>query len=74
LNEAIGIEIKYNRTFPAGKERSSILDDVKKCAAYQLGYVLWLNWEARINDEHRKMVEEQVQKCGNVKFFYLDVY
>src|SRR3990170_1501677 len=48
----IGIEIKYDRKEPARKEKSNILEDVKKVAEYQIGYILWLNWDREINDDH----------------------
>jgi hypothetical protein len=33
-----------------------------------------LVWDREIDDEHLRMVERRVQECGNVGFFYLDVY
>src|SRR5208283_3093477 len=46
----IGIEIKYNRRIPARKEPSNILGDVIKVADFKIGYILWLNWNTKIND------------------------
>jgi len=74
LDNAIGIEIKYNRRSPARKEPSGILDDVKKCADYRRGYVLWLNWDRPISDDHLKETENFVKRYENVKLYYLDVF
>jgi hypothetical protein len=74
FDNAIGIEIKFNRRAPARKEPSNILEDVKKCADYSQGYILWLNWDRPIGEEHLKKVKERVAKYENVRLFYLDVY
>jgi hypothetical protein len=74
LDDAIGIEIKFNRRVPARKESSNILDDVRKCTDHGYGYVLWLNWDRKMDDDHITIVEKQVEKCDNVKFYYLDVF
>jgi len=74
LDNAIGIEIKYNRRSPAKKEVSGIFDDVKKCADYRHGYVLWLNWDRPISDDHLKETESFVRRHENVKLYYLDVF
>lgn len=73
-NAAIGIEIKYNRRLPAGKEQSGILNDVKKCAGYGQGYVLWLNEDRPIRDDHLKETQSFVKRYENVKPYYLDVF
>jgi hypothetical protein len=74
LDNAIGIEIKFNRKGPARKEPSSILDDVKKCAGYRQGYVLWLNWDRPISDDHLKKTESFLKRHENVKLYYLDLF
>jgi len=74
LDNAIGIEIKFNRRGPARKEPSGILDDVKKCADYRQGYVLWLNWDRPISDDHLKKTESFLKRHENVKLYYLDVF
>jgi hypothetical protein len=74
LDNAIGIEIKYNRSCPARKEEvSGILDDAKKCADYRQGYVLWLNWKRPISDDHLKETKRFIKGRKNVKLYYLDV-
>lgn len=70
----IGIEIKYDRKEPARKEKSNILEDVKKVAGYKQGYILWLNWDREISDAHLKEVEKLIEKYENVKLFYLDLF
>jgi hypothetical protein len=74
FEDSIGIEIKFNRRIPARKEHSGILDDIKKCADYKQGYVLWLNYDREISDNHLRIVRNRINECGNVKLFYLDVY
>lgn len=71
---AIGIEIKFNRSRPAGKEKSSILKDVRKVRYNKQGYILWLNWDREINDVHLKKVENLIRRYENVKLFYLDMF
>lgn len=70
----VGIEIKYNRKEPARKEKSSILEDVKKVAAYKKGYILWLNWDREIKEDHLKKAEKSVEEYENVKLLYLDLF
>jgi hypothetical protein len=74
LDNAIGMEIKFDRRDPARKEKSNILDDVKKCAGYRRGYVLWLNWGKPISDDHLKETQSFVKRYDNVKLFYLDLF
>jgi hypothetical protein len=69
-----GIEIKYNRRVPARKEPSNIIEDVKKVSDYKKGYVLWLNYDRKIHDDHLEKVEKLVEKYENVKLYYLDLY
>jgi hypothetical protein len=70
----IGIEIKFNTPHPAGKERSSILEDVKKTKENRKGYILWLNWDSPISDSHLEETRKLIKKYGNVKLLYLDVF
>jgi len=70
----IGIEIKFNRRSPARKEKSSILKDVRKVRYNKQGYILWLNWDREINEEHLKKVENLIRRYENVELFYLDMF
>ena len=74
LTIAIGIEIKYNRRAPARKEPSSIIEDIKKVSDYKKGYILWLNYDREISDDHLEKVEKIVEKYENVKLYYLDIF
>ena len=68
----IGIEIKFNRRYPAGKEKSGILNDIKKAKDNKKGYILWLNWDRPISNEHKSITNKVSKKCGNVKFWWID--
>jgi hypothetical protein len=70
----IAVEIKFNRREPARKEKSSIVEDIKKAKHNRLGYVLWLNWDRPIDDTNLKTVKMLVDRCRNVELFYLDVF
>jgi hypothetical protein len=70
----IGIEIKFNRKEPTRKEKSNILEDINKVAAFEKGYIIWFNWDREIDDKHLKKAEENKKEYENVKFFYLDTY
>jgi hypothetical protein len=71
----ICVEIKFNRRDPARKEKSSIVDDVKKAKEVnRRGYVLWLNWACPIRDNHLKRVRNLIKNYKNVELFYLDLY
>lgn len=70
----IGIEIKYNRRIPAGKEPSGILRDIRSVRYNKQGYVLWLNWDRVIADDHLKKAEKLTKRYENVKLFYLDMF
>lgn len=70
----IAVEIKFNRREPARKEKSSIVEDIKKAKHNRIGYVLWLNWDRPIDDTNLKTVKMLVDRCRNVKLFYLDVF
>jgi hypothetical protein len=75
--EKIGIEVKFDRTYPARRsEKSGIISDVKKAGANRKGYVLWLNWRGPICDKHIKRTENLVKlnQYGNVKLLYLDMF
>lgn len=69
----IGIEIKFNRRIPARKEPSNIIEDVKKVSDYKRGYVIWLNWDRKIDNDHLKKVEKIIEKYDNVRLLYLDL-
>ena len=72
---SIGIEIKFNRRIPTSDEKSSILDDIKKKLKDEyFGYLLWLNWDRRIEEDQLKKVKNAVKKYGNIKFFYIDLF
>ena len=70
----IAVEIKFNRREPARKEKSSIVEDIKKAKHNRLGYVLWLNWDRPIDDTNLKTVKMLVDRYRNVKLFYLDAF
>lgn len=72
----IGIEIKFNRRYPAGKsERRGLLFDIKKAKeGNKQGYILWLNWDRPISEKHVKRAKSLVQKYRNVKLLYLDMF
>jgi hypothetical protein len=71
---AVGIEIKFNRRYPASKEKSSILEDVRKAKGHRKGYVLWLNYDRPISEKHVEKVKSLAKKYGNVKLFFLDLF
>jgi len=71
---SIGIEIKFNRKRPARKEKSNIVNDIKKLRSESFGYLLWLNWDREIREDQLKRVKKLVKKCRNVKFFYIDLF
>lgn len=74
LDPLIGIEIKYNRRVPARNEKSNIIEDIKKVSAAECGYILWLNWDRRIEDDHLEQVKKRINGHKNVELFYLDVF
>jgi len=74
LEPLIAIEIKYNRRRPAAKEKSNIIEDIKKVSATNQGYILWLNWETGIEEDQLKQVKGLIQMHENVKLFYLDMF
>ena len=74
VGTTIAVEIKFNRRYPARKEKSSIIEDVKKAKHNRRGYLLWLNWDTPISDKHLNRVRKFSERYGNVKFFYLDLF
>jgi len=69
-----GIEIKFNRREPARKEKSNILEDIKKVSFTRQGYILWLNWDREIDNDQLRKVQNFVNNYKNVKLFYLDLF
>jgi hypothetical protein len=61
------LQIKFNRRIPARKEPSNIVEDVKKIADYRKGYILWLNWDREISDEHLNKVAKLIENYLHVK-------
>jgi hypothetical protein len=70
----VGIEIKYNRRLPARSEASGIIKDIRSVRYNKQGYVLWLNWDREIDDNHLKVAQKLANKYENVKLFFLDLY
>jgi len=65
---AVGLKLPFDLSVQNWRAR-----DVKKCADYGRGYVLWLNYDRPISDDHLKETQNSVKRCGNVKLYYLDV-
>lgn len=67
----ICIEIKFNKTYTNHKT-CNVTRDIKKAQLFEVGYVLWLNWQFCISEEHAKRAENLAKKYGNVTFLYMD--
>jgi hypothetical protein len=69
----VGIEIEFNSS-ATEKSQQSIVQDIEKVAKYKKGYLLWLNWDAPIEDKPLKNAEDLIAKHKHLKLFYLDLF
>ncbi len=73
LDSLIGIEIKFNRRNPS-KGKSNIFNDLKSLKDHEQGYMIWLNWDRRIESSVLEKVKEKLKQYKNVKLIYFDLF
>jgi hypothetical protein len=69
----VGIEIEHNKK-ASPDTLADLSEDIKKIANYKRGYLLWLNWDAPIENDSIIEAERLVSQHENLRFYYADIY